>query len=91
MDAPVQKHILIAREIIFVVPPVPPGPESWGKAIFIVPPGPKSGGAMSPTPSGCAAHVLDTPLVDLEIDRVERIDSTRLKIDRLDRLASHCL
>ena len=32
--------------------------------------------------------------VDLEIDRVERIDSTRLKIDRLDRstrLASHCL
>jgi len=29
---------------------------------------------------------------DLEIDRVERIDSTRLKIDRLDRstrLASH--
>jgi len=23
--------------------------------------------------------------VDLEIDRVERIDSTRLKIDRLDR------
>jgi len=34
------------------------------------------------------------PWVDLEIDRVERIDSTRLKIDRLDRstrLASHCL
>jgi len=32
--------------------------------------------------------------LDLEIDRVERIDSTRLKIDRLDRstrLASHCL
>jgi len=23
--------------------------------------------------------------IDLEIDRVERIDSTRLKIDRLDR------
>jgi len=33
-------------------------------------------------------------VLDLEIDRVERIDSTRLKIDRLDRstrLASHCL
>ena len=32
--------------------------------------------------------------IDLEIDRVERIDSTRLKIDRLHRLrrlASHCL
>jgi len=31
-------------------------------------------------------------ILDLEIDRVERIDSTRLKIDRLDRLhrlASH--
>ena len=35
MDAPVQKHRLIAREIIFVVPPM-------------YPPGPKSGGTMSP-------------------------------------------
>ena len=30
MDAPVQKHRLIARKIIFIVPPVPPGPKSGG-------------------------------------------------------------
>jgi len=40
IHAPVQKHRLIAKEIIFVVPPVPPGPESGGGAIFIVSPVP---------------------------------------------------
>ena len=30
-------------------------------------------------------YLSDASLLDLEIDRVERIDSTRLKIDRLDR------
>ena len=36
-------------------------------------------------------HVAVPYTIDLEIDRVERIDLTRLKIDRLHRLASHCL
>jgi len=38
-----------------------------------------------------AAATNPTYILDLEIDRVERIDSTRLKIDRLHRLALHCL
>jgi len=30
MDAPVQKHRLIARKIIFIVPPCTPGSQNWG-------------------------------------------------------------
>jgi len=40
---PVQKHRLIAREIIFIVPP---GPESGGGQFSLYPPGHKSGGTM---------------------------------------------
>jgi len=30
MDAPVQKHRLIERKIIFIVPPCTPGSQKWG-------------------------------------------------------------
>jgi len=51
MDAPVQKHRLIARKIIFIAPPCTPGSQKWGgqfSSYTPVPPGPKSGGTMSP-------------------------------------------
>ena len=59
MDAPEQKHRLIARKIIFIVPPCTPGPKSGGdnfRCTPLYPMGPKSGGTMSPHTPGCAAH-----------------------------------
>jgi len=37
MDAPVQKHRLIARKIIFIVPPCTPGSKKWGDNFHCTP------------------------------------------------------